>query len=190
MENNQRINIMLCLFLLLECSSYGQTLKNIQVSHKIATKGIDTVCFVSSMENKELQNEYGLSYFFLMKEESTFKILDNTYFTDSYIIDYLIEDFDNDGENEVLIINADESYYSAVVKKLQSRNNTYKVVTVFNMNNIDTYQYSSSRAIDRYITIDKQSNSIIGLKFRTIGPGGVKFIYVKYDPAQKKFLIK
>jgi hypothetical protein len=79
----------------------------------------DTIIFMYSGENKKMEF-LGRLVIFAKKDKSKYFIISEYEFIDVFTIKYIINDFDEDGINEVLVIPMDEAYYDLYLFKISN----------------------------------------------------------------------
>lgn len=155
--------------------------------HYVYSNEIDTVYYVSTIENNELRDS-GRGCLFILNSGKE-KVLGSFYFEDAYTFIYHIADYNMDGINEVLTVDMDESYYNISIFQVFDNDEGITIERVFKKDNLFIPQIKIPSAVDNiYEIVEGKGGNIKFIKFFE-GRENDKVIKfrVGYDAKEKRF---
>jgi hypothetical protein len=164
----------------------GQVAFNeLKIRHFVAADNGDTLCLAISEENPAVK--LARTAFFFERVAGNDSMILQTGFEDSYLIEYAIDDFDGDGNNDVMIIAEDEASYNFTIFRTQRANKHFRVVEAYMSAGFLLSQTDipgSTRGIYR---IQKRHGVVERIIFYAGISDGYSSFFVRFMKAKKRF---
>jgi hypothetical protein len=128
--------IILCLLFSMAVSpndstSMEDTCNRLGVLHFLASNGADTLFYATTPENGAVGEELGLASVFVARSHGNSRIVRVEEYEHYSRIEYWIDDFSNDGINDVVVIAEDEAMYSIWIYKSFWKKGRFEIKRAF-----------------------------------------------------------